>query len=94
MYVKESDCHRNDHRQHHDTYKKTCYQEQGAAELAEDRYHQSHIASEAKNAGISFGEFGEVHHLVKSMGEEHDTEEDSEDQNEKGHTLSSEMSGE
>ena len=82
MNIEESYSHRDYHRDKHYPQEKSCNKEEGAAELAEDGYHQGHVAAETENVRKSLRQFVKVHKFINSVHEEQDTEDDTDGKNE------------
>ena len=93
MHVEICNSHGDDHGNKDDPLKQSRYQEKRTAELAENRKHQCHVASQAKNAGVIERQLVEIHHLVHTVQKEKHSEEHSDSQNQKGNSLPSEILG-
>ena len=91
MNIEECDSHSSDHREDNYTDHKSCDKEHRAAELAEYRQHQCHIAAEAEYGRIIIHQYREIHHLIQSVNKEHHSKEESERQNQERNTSSPEM---
>ena len=67
MHIEECHTHSNNHRNGHETDKKTRDKKERAAELAENRNHQSHIAAETEHTRIRLNQSVEIDQLIQSM---------------------------
>ena len=93
MDIEERDSHCSDHRQDHDSDKKSGYKKKRTAELTENGDHKGHIAAETKNTRIIFGKDIKIHHLIDSVDKEKHTENNAQCKNQEGNSLPSEMLG-
>ena len=93
MDIEERDSLCSDHRQDHDSDKKSGNKKKRTAELTENGDHKGHIASKAQNTGIILGKNLKVHHLIDSVDKEKHTENNAQCKNQEGHSLPSEMLG-
>ena len=67
MHIEECNTHSYNHRNCHETHKKTRDKKERATELAENRNHQGHIAAESEFTRIRLYQSIEIDQLIQSM---------------------------